>query len=219
MLKYGLIISLMTLSMACSDNHDRDSPSPAPLVTPTPAPVTPTGTPSPLTPTPPKLTARNVPVNELSDDFGFTATYAKVLFPMSAFPSSPSLVLVNKSRIQVRKENNREILDCRFTDGGFTDVKYVLDGKSQSPSAFLWINCMTLKSDVLPIQNIKDLCEVYGCTDETVNGESTTKVAMEPTLWIEKDSGIRIKDSSHTEMLEMTAGAPDEADFAYTAVD
>jgi hypothetical protein len=157
-------------------------------------------------------------VNELADDFGFTAKYAKVLIPMSAFPSSPSLVLVSKSRIQVRRENNREILDCRFTDGGFTDVKYVLDDKFQNPDAFLWINCMTLKVDVLPIQNIKELCDVHGCTDETVNGHSTTKVAMQPTLWIDKDSGIRIKDISHTDMLEMTTGAPDEADFAYTAV-
>lgn len=213
MLKYGLFISLMTMAMACSNHDDNDSPAPAPLVTPTPPP--PTAGPTPLTPTLPKLTARNVPVNELSDDFGFTATYAKVLFPMSAFPSSKSQVLVSKSRIQVRKENNREILDCRFTDGGFTDVKYVLDGKLQNPNAFLWINCMTLKSDVLPIQNIQDLCDVYGCTDETVNGHATTRVAMEPTLWIDKDRSIRVKDSSHTDMLEMTAGAPDEADFAY----
>lgn len=219
MLKYGLFISLVTMSLACSNHDDRGSPAPAPLVTPTPAPAAPSGDPAPLTPSLPKLTARNVPVNELSDDFGFTATYAKVRFPMSALPSSQSLVLVSKSRIQVRKENNREILDCRFTDGGFTDVKYVLDGKFQNTNAFLWINCMALKTDVLPIQNIKDLCDVYGCTDETVNGHATTRVAMEPTLWIDKESGIRVKDSTHTEMLDMTAGAPAEADFAYSTVD
>ena len=219
MLKYGLFIGLLTLPMACSDHDDKDSPAQSPIATPAPAPLNPPGSPTPLTPSVPKLTPKSVPMSELADDFGFTATYASILFPMSTHADGPSRVLVSKSRIQVRKDNDREILDCRFKDGTFFDVKYVQDGKAQSPSAFLWINCLTLRSDLYPIQNIKELCEVYGCTDETVNGRDTVKVQMEPTLWIDKENSIRVKDNFHTEMLELKAGAPDEAEFVYTPAD
>lgn len=217
MLKYGLFIGLMTLPLACSDHDDKDSPAPSPFATPTPAPAIPSGSPGPLTV--PKLSPQTIPFAELPDTFGYSASFARIQLPASASADGTPRALVTKSRIQVRTENDRDILDCRFKEGNVLDVRYIRDGKTQSPTAFLWLNCMTLKSDLFPIQNIFELCDVYGCMGDTVNGHPTFKVKMEPALWIHRENGLRIKDGFQTEMLELTPEVPDEADFAYTAVD
>jgi hypothetical protein len=200
-------LALCTITLvACGHHHSRHDPVPTPAPEPTTLPV-------PATPDPNKLYPKLVDASSLPDDYGFTATYSRLPTIFVRFHSGDTIVKVARNHIQLRNNGDHEILDCQFTDQLTPTMRYVVDGKKQKLDNFLSLTCLFMDQATRPIQNLKELCDAYGCRDEKVGEFETTRIFTDNVIAIEKESSIRIQDGNNFIMTRKVPGAPSAADF------
>jgi hypothetical protein len=212
MLKHYIFLTLVAVIPACGDKHKQNDSVPTPAPTPI-APADPS-TPSDLT-VPVDVIPQIVETPDLAGDFGFTATYSNFGPVWTKTRGGDTVVRVKKNRIQLRKADGREILDCRYDEETLPISQHILDGQKQKSDTFTLLSCIIMRQLTWPVANTESLCQAYGCVDETIGEFETTKVLMETPLWLEKTSRLRVQGDSALHMIKKISGVPPEQDFEY----
>ncbi|HYX38277.1 MAG TPA: hypothetical protein VE954_34680 [Oligoflexus sp.] len=212
MLKNYIFLTLVALAPACGDkNRHNDS-----VPTPASQPIVPADSIAPADLTVPlDVIPQIVETPDLASDFGFTAIYSNFGPVWTKTKGGDTVVRVKKNRIQLRKLDSREILDCRYDEKTLPISQHILDGHKQKSDTFTLLSCIIMRQLTWPIANREALCQAYGCIDEKIDEFETTKVLMETPLWLEKTSNLRIQGDSELRMLKKIPGIPAEQDFDY----